>query len=89
MDTPETDALTLAMVGKGDAEHLLALDALSCRLERERDKAKSYKRVLKDENKKLRIERDKARQEAQDFRDGMGAHLTEGPAEFSWEATKL
>ena len=68
MNTPETDALTLAMVGKDDAEHLLALVRLSCRLERERDKA---------------------RQEAQDFRDGMSIHLTEGPAEFSWEGTKL
>ena len=39
--------------------------------------------------KRLERERDKARQEAQDFRDGMGIHLTEGPAEFSWEGTKL
>ena len=41
MDTPETDALNLAMVGKDDSEYLIALDTLSCRLERERDKARS------------------------------------------------
>ena len=41
MNTPETDALTLAMVGKDDAEHLIALDALSCRLERERNEWKA------------------------------------------------
>lgn len=48
MNTPENNALTLAMVGKDDAEHLLALDELSCRLERERNDLRSAIRNLRD-----------------------------------------
>ena len=40
MNTPENNALTLAMIGKDDAEYLIALTVLSCRLERERDEAR-------------------------------------------------
>ena len=76
MNTPENNALTLAMIGKDDAEHLLALDALSCRLERERDKARSYKRVLKDENGRLRRERDLWRKEAVAWRDMRAGNIT-------------
>ena len=76
MNTPENNALSLAMVGKDNTEHLIALDALSCRLERERDKAKAYKRTLKDENKKLRIERDKWREEAMRWRDMRAGTIT-------------
>lgn len=41
--TPENNRLTNAMNGKDDAEHLIALDELSRRLERERDELREYK----------------------------------------------
>ena len=34
---------------------------------------------------KLERERDDARREAEEFRDDMRIHLTEGPGTFSWE----
>ena len=96
MNTPETDAFCASLGEEGDWEKWQKTASFAAELElqlaealKSAEHAKAYKRALKAQNEKFRLERNKARQEAQDFRDGMGAYLTEGPAEFSWEGTKL
>ena len=70
-DTPETDAANTR--GVGYAQRFYAMKAHARKLERERDeardaaeKAKAYKRVLKQTNAQLKRERDEHRKLADD-----------------------
>ena len=51
------------------------------------DPPPDYKLVRAGFAQKLERERDEARREAEEFREDMRIHITEGPATFSWEPT--